>query len=122
MRSAVHALCLLVVATLLSLGRPAFASHYAVGDVPHLITPADAEKLHKAGVTTTEDLLAKAGKTKDPQGARQGVGAQRRHLARPGATLRPATHQGRRLGDGAAAGGRRGQEHRRAGQEGLRLN
>ena len=65
MRSAAHALCLLVVATLLSLGRPAFASHYAVGDVPHLITPADAEKLHKAGVNTTEDLLAKAGKTKD---------------------------------------------------------
>jgi len=65
MRSAAHALCLLVVATLLSLGRPAFASHYALGDVPHLVTPADAEKLHKAGVNTTEELLAKAGKTKD---------------------------------------------------------
>ena len=32
---------------------------------PHLITPADAEKLHKAGVNTTEELLAKAAKTKD---------------------------------------------------------
>jgi alanine dehydrogenase len=65
MRSAAHALCLLVVAALLSLARPAFASHYAVADVPHLIPSTDAEKLHKAGVNTTEELLAKAGKTKD---------------------------------------------------------
>ncbi len=65
MRSAAHALSLLVVAALLSIGRPAFASHYAVADVPHLITPAEAEKLQKAGVPTTEDLLTKAGKTKD---------------------------------------------------------
>lgn len=43
----------------------ASASHYAVGDVPTLITAADAEKLTKAGVATTEDLLQKAGKTKD---------------------------------------------------------
>ncbi len=65
MRSAAYALSLFAVAALLTIGRPAFASHYAVGDVPHLITPADAEKLHKAGVNTTEDLLAKAGKAKD---------------------------------------------------------
>jgi predicted flap endonuclease-1-like 5' DNA nuclease len=65
MRSAAHALSLFAVAALLTIGRPAFASHYAVGDVPHLIPSADAEKLHKAGVNTTEDLLTKAGKAKD---------------------------------------------------------
>jgi predicted flap endonuclease-1-like 5' DNA nuclease len=65
MRSAAYALSLFAVAALLTIGRPAFASHYAVGDVPHLIRPADAEKLHKAGVNTTEDLLTKAGKAKD---------------------------------------------------------
>jgi len=65
MRSAAYALSLFAVAALLTIGRPAFASHYAVGDVPRLITSADAEKLHKAGVNTTEDLLAKAGKAKD---------------------------------------------------------
>jgi predicted flap endonuclease-1-like 5' DNA nuclease len=41
------------------------ASHYAVADVPHLITPAEVEKLHKAGVETTEQLLDKAAKSKD---------------------------------------------------------
>lgn len=65
MRSAAYALSLFAVAALLTIGRPAFASHYAVGDVPHLIPSADAEKLHKAGVITTEDLLTKAGKAKD---------------------------------------------------------
>jgi predicted flap endonuclease-1-like 5' DNA nuclease len=43
----------------------ALASHYAVGDVPRLITPAQTEKLHKAGVETTEQLLQRAAKTKD---------------------------------------------------------
>ena len=46
-------------------GRSAHASHYAVTDVPRLITSAEAEKLQKAGVNTTEELLAKAAKTKD---------------------------------------------------------
>lgn len=46
-------------------GGQARASHYAVGDIPGLITPAQAEKLKKAGVETTEQLLAKAGKGKD---------------------------------------------------------
>lgn len=43
----------------------ALASHYAVGDVPTLISAADAEKLKKGGVTTTEEMLSKAAKPKD---------------------------------------------------------
>ncbi len=65
MRSAANALSLLVVVAVLTFGRAALASHYAVTDVPHLITSAEAEKLQKAGVSTTEDLLNKAAKTKD---------------------------------------------------------
>src|SRR5215468_4200764 len=41
------------------------ASHYAVADVPRLVSSTDAEKLHKAGVETTEQLLDKAAKAKD---------------------------------------------------------
>jgi predicted flap endonuclease-1-like 5' DNA nuclease len=51
--------------TLALSGGPALASHYAVGDIPTLISAADAEKLKKAGVATTEDLLLKAAKPKD---------------------------------------------------------
>jgi len=54
----------LVVASVL-VGPSALASHYAVGDVPTIVKEADAEKLHKAGINTTEDLLAKAAKAKD---------------------------------------------------------
>src|SRR4051794_37407912 len=43
----------------------AWASHYAVADVPRLVPAADVDKLHKAGVETTEQLLEKAAKTKD---------------------------------------------------------
>ena len=43
----------------------ALASHYAVGDVPTLISAADAEKLKKGGVSTTEEMLLKAAKPKD---------------------------------------------------------
>jgi len=43
----------------------ALASHYAVGDVPTLISAADADKLKKGGVSTTEEMLAKAAKAKD---------------------------------------------------------
>jgi len=46
---------------------PAQASHYAVGDIPSLISAADAAKLAKAGVSTTEELLQKAAKAKDRQ-------------------------------------------------------
>ena len=41
------------------------ASHYAVGDIPTLISADDAARLTKAGVATTEDLLAKGAKAKD---------------------------------------------------------
>ena len=41
------------------------ASHYAVADVPRLITPAQVEKLHKGKVETTEELLNKGAKSKD---------------------------------------------------------
>ena len=41
------------------------ASHYAVADVPRLITPAQVEKLHKGKVETTEELLNKGATSKD---------------------------------------------------------
>jgi predicted flap endonuclease-1-like 5' DNA nuclease len=41
------------------------ASHYAVADVPRLVPSAEVDKLHKAGVETTEQLLDKAAKAKD---------------------------------------------------------
>jgi predicted flap endonuclease-1-like 5' DNA nuclease len=56
-------LAVVFVASLLSRG--ARASHYAVADVPRLVSAADAEKLHKAGIDTTEQLLDKAAKAKD---------------------------------------------------------
>jgi predicted flap endonuclease-1-like 5' DNA nuclease len=43
----------------------ALASHYAVGDVPTLISTADADKLKKGGVSTTEEMLLKAAQPKD---------------------------------------------------------
>ncbi len=58
-------IALLTGLTLHLFSRNAFASHYAVGDVPTLITAADAAKLTKAGVSTTEDLLQKGAKAKD---------------------------------------------------------
>ena len=44
---------------------PALASHYALSEVSRLVPPPDAEKLGKAGIETTEQLLDKAGKSKD---------------------------------------------------------
>jgi predicted flap endonuclease-1-like 5' DNA nuclease len=41
------------------------ASHYALVDVPRLVKPGEIDKLKKANVTTTEELLDKAAKTKD---------------------------------------------------------
>jgi predicted flap endonuclease-1-like 5' DNA nuclease len=43
----------------------ALASHYAVTDVPTLISAGDAEKLKKGGVTTTEEMLTKVATAKD---------------------------------------------------------
>jgi predicted flap endonuclease-1-like 5' DNA nuclease len=41
------------------------ASHYAIAAVPRLITSVEAEKLRKAGVDTTEQLLDKSASPKD---------------------------------------------------------
>jgi hypothetical protein len=60
---AVLALAVALVSTL-SAGT-AQASHYAIADVPRLVTPAQVEKLRKASVNTTEELLDKAAKAKD---------------------------------------------------------
>jgi hypothetical protein len=54
-----------VVLTLTLLAGVAHASHYAIADVPRLLTGAQIDKLHKASVNTTEELLDKAAKTKD---------------------------------------------------------
>ncbi|HET6149264.1 MAG TPA: DUF4332 domain-containing protein [Polyangia bacterium] len=64
----------LVALSLSLLGRAAQASHYAVGDVPRLIPPAEAEKLQKAGIKTTEELLDKAAKTKDRKALARSAG------------------------------------------------
>ncbi|HVZ72610.1 MAG TPA: DUF4332 domain-containing protein [Polyangia bacterium] len=63
MRKSISAFAFAVLLT--SAGGVARASHYAVADVPRLVTAPDVEKLHKAGVETTEQLLDKAAKTKD---------------------------------------------------------
>jgi len=41
------------------------ASHYAIADVPRLVTPSQVDKLRKASVNTTEELLDKSAKAKD---------------------------------------------------------
>jgi predicted flap endonuclease-1-like 5' DNA nuclease len=51
--------------SLLAASSVAQASHYAITEVPRLITSADAEKLKKAGITTTEELFDKAAKSTD---------------------------------------------------------
>jgi predicted flap endonuclease-1-like 5' DNA nuclease len=55
----------LALAMTMLLGGAARASHYAISDVPRLLTSAQIEHLHKASVNTTEELLDKAAKTKD---------------------------------------------------------
>jgi hypothetical protein len=64
---------------LLSLGLMAWASaanasHYAVADVPRLITSTQVEKLHKGKVETTEDLLNKGAKSKDRKALSKATG------------------------------------------------
>ena len=46
-------------------GGTARASHYALADVPRLVTSGQVEKLKKANVNTTEELLTKAATGKD---------------------------------------------------------
>ena len=55
------ALTLLIAA----FGGVARASHYALADVPRLVKSSEVDKLKKANVTTTEELLTKAAKAKD---------------------------------------------------------
>jgi predicted flap endonuclease-1-like 5' DNA nuclease len=65
-------LAVVIVSSLLSRG--ARASHYAVADVPRLVSAADAEKLHKVGIDTTEQLLDKAAKAKDRKALAKAAG------------------------------------------------
>lgn len=60
-RACLVALTLLVTA----FGGAARASHYALADVPRLVKPGEVEKLKKASISTTEELLAKSAKAKD---------------------------------------------------------
>jgi len=55
----------LLVAVFVFGGGTARASHYALADVPRLMKPGQVEKLQKASVTTTSELLDKAAKGKD---------------------------------------------------------
>jgi predicted flap endonuclease-1-like 5' DNA nuclease len=60
--------CQILVALMLlvtAFGGAARASHYALADVPRLAKPSEVEKLKKANVSTTEELLGKAAKAKD---------------------------------------------------------
>jgi predicted flap endonuclease-1-like 5' DNA nuclease len=59
---------------LLTTAGVARASHYAVADVPRIITPAQVDKLHKGKVETTEQLLEKGGKAKDRQALAKATG------------------------------------------------
>ena len=63
MRRRYAACSILLLAAALTAGA-ARASHYALPDVPRLITPAQVDKLHKAGIETTEQLLDKAARGK----------------------------------------------------------
>ena len=65
MRRAFVALTLAVTLLVTAFGGAARASHYALVDVPRLVKPGEIDKLKKANVTTTEELLTKAAKTKD---------------------------------------------------------
>jgi predicted flap endonuclease-1-like 5' DNA nuclease len=56
---------LILVLTLTLYAGAARASHYAIGDVPRLITAAQVKKLEKAKIATTGDLLDRAAKSKD---------------------------------------------------------
>ena len=65
---------LLMSLALLALAGPARASHYAVGDVPRLITPGQVDKLHKGHIDTTEQLLDKGAKSKDRKALAKATG------------------------------------------------
>ena len=69
-RACLVALTLLVTA----FGGAARASHYALADVPRLVKPGEVEKLKKASVTTTEELLGKSAKAKDRKALAKSTG------------------------------------------------
>src|SRR5215510_9928539 len=58
---------ILVALTLLitAFGGAAWASHYPLAEIPRLVKPSEVEKLKKASISTTEELLGKAAKAKD---------------------------------------------------------
>jgi predicted flap endonuclease-1-like 5' DNA nuclease len=85
MRKGTVASPLVAALAALLLSSPARASHYAVADVPRLVSSTDAAKLNKAGVETTEQLLDKAAKGKDRKALAKASGlkpAQLLELAR----------------------------------------
>ena len=61
----------LLVTALVGVAR---ASHYALADVPRLVKPGEVEKLKKASVTTTEELLGKSAKAKDRKALAKSTG------------------------------------------------
>ncbi|HVV51942.1 MAG TPA: DUF4332 domain-containing protein [Polyangia bacterium] len=65
---------------LLAWAGAAHASHYAVGDVPRLITPAQVEKLHQGKVETTEELLTKGASAKDRKALAKATGLKSAEL------------------------------------------
>jgi predicted flap endonuclease-1-like 5' DNA nuclease len=68
-------IALLVGLTTIGLfARPSWASHYALIDVPALVSPADSAKLAAAGVATTEAVLQKAAKPKDRRSLAKSTG------------------------------------------------
>ena len=70
----------LFAAGLLSLAGTARASHYAVADVPRIITASQVEKLHKANIETTEQLLEKGAKPKERQALAKATGIKQPEL------------------------------------------
>ena len=60
-----QSLAILAVLLLTVFSGAARASHYAISDVPRLISSEQVGKLQKAGVTTTEELLGKTARGKD---------------------------------------------------------
>jgi hypothetical protein len=76
MRKTLHILVSVALASFVFLASAgqARASHYAVADVPRLITPAQVDKLHKGKIETTEDLLNKGAKSKDRKALAKATG------------------------------------------------
>src|SRR4029077_9761993 len=60
MRKVIVAFALAMTLLVTARGGAARASHYALVDVPRLVKSGEIDKLKKANVTTTEELLNKA--------------------------------------------------------------